>query len=302
MERPPGRLLGDQKLQSSDGPSPIKGKDPSGRPTVKFASNPFITVIESSSRKRPFAMFGEIKYQTFQGSEVSDLMLIAAAKLFSENYGIWGQGSPKSGERVKLGPCRLRNQYLPGGVGCSYTMVTVDGTLAGNAFVARWKYNVSNICWVTQLVVHKDYRERGLARGLLQSLMADEDDVYGIMSSHPAACLASARSFRTRIEKVPLDFMRNHADAIMKASPIPYIRDAEPCGRLFDPEDTTGMVSGVNTRFWVDHEEPLEALKSIYQDWQWPLGDLPDGREYLLILQARHRRSRSSSKSVGKAM
>lgn len=71
----------------------------------------------------------------------------------------------------------------------------MDGTLACNIFACRWKCNDSHVCWVTQLVVHKAYRERGLANGLLRSFMTETDDIYGIMSSHPAACLAAASSF-----------------------------------------------------------------------------------------------------------
>lgn len=72
--------------------------------------------------------------------------------------------------------------------------VTVDGVLAGNAFACRWTYNNEVVCWITQLVVHQGYRERGLAQGLLNTIRQDEDDIYGIMSSHPAACMAAAKS------------------------------------------------------------------------------------------------------------
>ena len=54
------------------------------------------------------------------------------------------------------------------------------------------------MCWITQLVVHKDYRERGLATGLLSVLREDDDDIYGVMSSHPAACLAAAKAFSSK--------------------------------------------------------------------------------------------------------
>ncbi len=73
--------------------------------------------------------------------------------------------------------------------------VTVDGYLAGNAIACRWMYEKKTVCWVTQLVVHQDYRERGLAMGLLNQLRHDDDDIYGLMSSHPAACLAAAKAF-----------------------------------------------------------------------------------------------------------
>lgn len=104
-----------------------------------------------------------------------------------------------SGKPVKLGARRLREQYLPDPTTESYYVrVTVDGNLAGNAFCCRWKYNGQSVCWVTQLVVDRNYRERGLASGLLRALRSEADDIYGIMSSHPLACLAAASSFGSK--------------------------------------------------------------------------------------------------------
>lgn len=53
-------------------------------------------------------------------------------------------------------------------------------------------------------MVHRDFRERGLAAGLLDEIKLDGDDVYGIMSSHPAACLAASRAYKS--ECTPLSF------------------------------------------------------------------------------------------------
>lgn len=96
---------------------------------------------------------------------------------------------------MKLSKDRLRAQCLPEDAACSYVRVTVDDCFAGNAFACRWAYNEKMVCWITQLVVHRDYRERRLAEGLLNQLIQDGDDIYGIMSSHPAACLAAAKAF-----------------------------------------------------------------------------------------------------------
>lgn len=154
----------------------------------------------------------ENSYQLLPGEDVTDEMLGKAAKLFNENYGIWGPRSDHpgklsmrslhpsfltqdEGEAVKLRPRRLRAQYLPQGATVIYVMVTIDGELAGNAFACRWRSGDMNICWITQLVVGKNYRERGLAGGLLRLLRDDSIDSYGIMSSHPAACLAAAHAF-----------------------------------------------------------------------------------------------------------
>jgi hypothetical protein len=82
----------------------------------------------------------------------------------------------------------------------------------------------------------------------------------------------------------------------MGASPILYVRTARLCGSLFNPEDTSGLVSSVDTSFFVDHTEPLEALVWVREEFEWPLGELSDGHEFLLILEGR-RRGRSKVRS-----
>jgi GNAT superfamily N-acetyltransferase len=87
---------------------------------------------------------------------------------------------------------------MPADAVCSYVSVTVDEHLAGNVFASRGKYKNRSVCWVTQLVVHREYRERGLATGLLNELKQDDDDIYGVVSSHAAACLAAAKVFGSK--------------------------------------------------------------------------------------------------------
>lgn len=91
-------------------------------------------------------------------------------------------------------------------------------------------------------------------------------------------------------------FIRDNAEAIMKASPIGYVKDAELRGSLFGSEDASGVVSSVYTKFFVDHTEPLEALAWVREGLDWPLGELLDGYEFLLIIAVR-RRGRSKSRS-----
>ena len=104
------------------------------------------------------------------------------------------------------------------------------------------------------------------------------------------------------IEAVKLGFIRGYGEAIMSASPISYIKDAKLRGSLFNPDVTDGTVSCVDTSFFVNHTEALEALGYVREVTDWPLGELVDGHEFLLILEAkRHARSRfrSISRSRG---
>ncbi|KAJ5551758.1 hypothetical protein N7535_000299 [Penicillium sp. DV-2018c] len=234
-------------------------------------------------------------YESIAAENVTDDMLLKAAQLFNENYGRWGETSGMSEKPVKLSAKRLREEYLPTSTtsstnqssGSFYTRVIIDGKLVGNAFACRWNCKGKTVCWITQLVVDKYHRHKGLATGLLLTLREYHDDIYGIMSSHPAACLAAAKAFGRSIEKIDLGFIGKNANETMSTSPVPYIRDAELCGTVFIADDTTGMVSGVNTKFFVDHEEPLKVLRVVEKEWDWPLGQLAEGHEYLLVLPAR---------------
>lgn len=98
------------------------------------------------------------------------------------------------------------------------------------------------------------------------------------MSLHPAAYLAAAKAFGSKrhttpsrydfrthcllggITSVPIGFIRDNANNVMKESPIEYVKNAELRGNLFDPNDTSGVISSVYTNFFVDHAEPLKAL------------------------------------------
>lgn len=158
----------------------------------------------------PYSMSKQI-YETFTGEDVTNDMLVKAAQLFSENYGSWGPNSrrpgqikeafpsayliPLIGQRVVLTARRLKEQHMPSAAVTFYASVTIDGKLVGNAFACRWEFNGKSVCWITQLVVDRDYRERGVASGLLRSLRTGREEIYGIVSSNPAACLAAARGF-----------------------------------------------------------------------------------------------------------
>ena len=104
-----------------------------------------------------------------------------------------------------MSAAHLRAQCLPSDAECSYVRVTVDGHLTGNVFVCRWKYGDKVVCWVTQLVVDRNYRERGLAVSILNELKRDGDNIYGIASSPPTAYMAAAKAFGSEraMRKVP---------------------------------------------------------------------------------------------------
>ncbi|KAA8620207.1 hypothetical protein PtrSN002B_007440 [Pyrenophora tritici-repentis] len=224
-------------------------------------------------------------FEHFTGSDITDEILAEATLLFNNHYGTWSTHTSNPADRVKLSKQRMRQQLLPtGGSSCIYARVTVATQLVGNAFACRWVVDGVSICWITQLVVHSEFRRQGLAARLLRE--AGDSDVCGIMSSHPAACLAAARAFGDGcVTAQDLEFMHVNARAVMEASPVAYVREAVLRGKLFDGQDTSGAVSSVDTQFFVDHKEPLGVLAMVKQERDWPLGELLEGFEFLLILK-----------------
>ena len=54
------------------------------------------------------------------------------------------------------------------------------------------------------------------------------------------------------------------------------------------PHSTSGAISSVDTNFFVDHAEPLKALNRVREGGlDWPLGELLDGHEFLLMIEIR---------------
>lgn len=83
---------------------------------------------------------------------------------------------------------------------------------------------------------------------------------------------------------VNLDLIRHHAAAIMEASPVKYVREANLHGALFE-ETQDGSISSADTNFFVDHDEPLQALQLVLdRDISWPFGELTEGHEFLMIV------------------
>ena len=91
---------------------------------------------------------------------------------------------------------------------------------------------------------------------------------------------------------IKVDFIAKNAKQIVSASPVAYVKDAQLRGSCFDSEHkVSGLVSSAFTNFYVDHDEPLAALAEVREYMDWPLGELLDGDEFLVLLEVRRRRS-----------
>lgn len=140
------------------------------------------------------------------------------------------------------------------------------------------------------------------------SLLRDQSVVlYGLVSSHPGACVALHSLgknflFSTRYsdfllrgshvrtqgphtlgaDGVDLDFIRKHGESVIKSTTVDYLKSARLKGQLFEAESDPSIISCADTGFYVDHREVEDALLSFNE--KWPLGMLPNGHEFFLIV------------------
>ncbi|KAH9919406.1 uncharacterized protein B0H18DRAFT_636488 [Fomitopsis serialis] len=207
----------------------------------------------------------------------------------------------KPGNRVKMNVAKFKGQLIPDDPATTVLATCRAGdSLLGHAFATTWIYESSHKLdhddsrgtakagWITQLVVDKSCRRRGIATELLQSLLVSEPfqnvSVLGVASSHPATCAALAKIAHVPIGALDLDFTRTHARDILARTPIYYLKGAALHGSLFGGDHPPGAVCSIFTQFHVDHEEPLGVLRTFQNANRWFLGELHEGYEFLVVV------------------
>ncbi|KAH0357438.1 hypothetical protein KCU83_g919, partial [Aureobasidium melanogenum] len=230
-----------------------------------------------------------ISFTIYEGAEITGTMIHDIAALFSENYGIWGAAAQgrKQGQHVRSSPARLKLDCLPETPARNFLVQARDtDILVGHVLATRWTFQGLKMCWITQLCVRKRYRHQGLATKLLAKLSDNQDDDgYGILSSHPFAVSVTLRPFGRGLDQVEEYTTSPWIRDIMASCPVNYIRTAKLRGSLFDSKVTDGTVSCADTEFFVDHAEPDAALDAIQSKGiKWPFGRLPEGHEFLVFI------------------
>lgn len=226
-----------------------------------------------------------MEYTTLPASKVTVPQLEACATLFSEHYGVWGPAAKTPGDRVRLSPARLKVQCLFN-ESCTLTTATDNGKLLGHVFSTKFQYHGDVVSWITQLVVHSDYRNKGIASTLCRMAWNIQTEfACGLVTSHPHAVRALERATQKRCDPA---LIQPHAESLIGACGIPYLAGC----RLPRPEESCA----VNTGFFVDHTE-VNLLLANTRGWR--LGSLQDGEEFFAVTFAASssRRSKSNTSS-----
>lgn len=232
----------------------------------------------------------DIEY-TYTNGLINSETLDECSSLYSNQYGIWSQKSPKTpGEKIKLTGNRIREGWI--NKSAVIYQARHSGKLIGYAIAIRLKDKNKIISWVTQLVVHEDYRKQGVAKTLLFSIWGLSDHyAWGIMSSNPYAVRALEKATRRRCDP-ELILRRKKKLVRVGTENIPF---------LGSNVETSDKSPAINTHFLVDHSNIDNMIKSVNsEDVPWLLGDLAEGWEWFAFTFQDQEQIKLSSQEIEK--
>lgn len=161
---------------------------------------------------------------------------------------------------------RLRG-YLPGKDARIATARLENGVLIGYALAALFQKRACQINWVTQLVVHRDYRHRLVGSTILNSVWGFSNHfAWGIASANPYAIRALEKATRRRCDTKAILRSRRAVGKVLVQ--IPYLRNR--------PFRLSRSESIIDTDFHQD-------LSGIPEITPWPLGRINEGEEWLAV-------------------
>jgi 2-polyprenyl-3-methyl-5-hydroxy-6-metoxy-1,4-benzoquinol methylase len=221
-------------------------------------------------------MNNEYDYEYHLGgfSSNNEKLLSECARLFSAHYGKWSSKSPHNPcERVRLSKNKVM-EWLKNPNSAIY-MARDKGELIGYAIAVRLKIPKRGIIsWVTQLVVHTDYRNRNVAKNILHSIWGFSDNfAWGLISASPYAVRALEKATRRRCDPLRI---KNDIEKILFAGKnvVHYI----PKEKEYEVDDN---VSKIDTKFFVDHSNMDSMLDTVTSGGvDWKLGRLDEGWEW----------------------
>jgi 2-polyprenyl-3-methyl-5-hydroxy-6-metoxy-1,4-benzoquinol methylase len=213
------------------------------------------------------------EYEWTHGGLASAELVEKLAAFYSEQYGAWGNRSPRAGERIKLSAGRVRDLLISPDSRIAWA--TLDREIVGYAIAVQTKvprYGI--VSWVTQLVVHELHRHKDVGKTLLFSIWRFTDHfAWGLISANPYAVRALEKATRRRC--LP-GRIKKHRDPLLNLGKqsVSYVKFAREI-RVNRQE------SRIDTEFFLDHSSLQEMLSSVIsQGNPWQLGNISDGWEW----------------------
>ncbi|KHD05472.1 hypothetical protein PN36_12395 [Candidatus Thiomargarita nelsonii] len=155
----------------------------------------------------------EIDFLTQKCKKLTEGEITESSQLFSNHYGFYSKFSPiRPGERIRMGKAHYRK--LKNLNHCYVAFAKYQGKIIGQAYYIKKSLSNGLGAWVTQLVVHSDYRKIGIAKTLLHSIWGFSDyAAWGLATANPLTIKAlESVTFR----KVNLESLKENQQTLIE--------------------------------------------------------------------------------------
>lgn len=217
----------------------------------------------------------EYSFSTRQFADLTPEEISECSELYSNHYGIYNNDAPveKRGRKIRLSSLHYQNTYS------SFPLTSISicrengGRLVGFAIFIRGEITEGRkFCWVTQLVVHQDYRKRGIGTKLLESAWCFSDYAIRGLATANAITLRTLENVTWReIDKEEIKSREDEVRLILKA--VPYMEDkAIVVDKTF---------CQINSKFYPEPDKINEKTQKKYDN---KLGCIQSGCEWLGLI------------------
>ena len=207
-------------------------------------------------------------------ARVEPNILRECSVLYSNHYGFWSKDSPRSpGERVQLSAKKICEWLETDGA--ELFQASINNKMIGYSIAIKEKVKYyGSVAWVTQLVVHEDYRHQGIGKNLLFSIWTFSDYfAWGVLTSSPYAIRALEKATRRRCLPMRINKHKNMLFEFGKRN-VSYVD-----GNM--ELEVNKKVSRINTEFFADHSQLSKMIIDVSNvETPWTLGDLCEGWEW----------------------
>jgi len=217
-----------------------------------------------------------IEFNFHLGTQISFDFLEKCSNLFSNHYGRYSEESGRNpGQRVKLSRSKISELFINETTE-TYT-AEHDEELIGYVLICRKKIkDFGVLSWVTQLVVHENYRKIGVAKRLLtQAWSQTNDGAWGILSVNPYAIRALEASTKRRCQP---SIISKNKELLLRTGRkyLPFLK------AVTNPQSLiTEKYSRIFTDFPVDQSKISKKIDDVTSNGvPWLLGGLKLGYEW----------------------
>jgi SAM-dependent methyltransferase/GNAT superfamily N-acetyltransferase len=212
----------------------------------------------------------KIEFLTKKCKKLTEAEIMESSQLFSNHYGFYSEFSPiRPGERIRLGKAHYRK--LKNLNHCYVAFAKYQGNILGQAYYIKKMLSNGMGVWVTQLVVHSDYRKIGIAKTLLHSIWGFSNyAAWGLATANPLTIKAlESVTFR----KVNIESLKENQRILLElAQEVEFINPSQ-----FSFKEKTLLAF---THFFPDYQQLQgqidDNLESIFN-----LSELKAGYEWI---------------------